>query len=295
MGPVTPLYARVDNSRVQRIMVAQQCASKGQERDTGAQSNGVSLKVSKFAGREFIHLEPPKSPERNLLATPTRQAPADEHKNLDGKADQAHVEKSDSQDKEKSIFVAKPTLLANHPTQKSVASTPGKGEKKSLARNPHVPEEDTCFKDLLKTVDDNMLIPTWRYLDNEGPSLAITEHPQLSPLPRLRQAALRDSIPKRIPWVGMPQHSTSGIPPVLSIGSRPPIFPVTRQQTLTVRSLRQSKEKQQIPFSHNIRMKRNMVQLKHTHKSIDLNLPLLSPPFHSKSDKKNEILRLDFV
>lgn len=243
--------------------------------------------VSKFAGREFIHLEPPKSTERNLLATPTHQAPLDEHEHLDGNNDQVYVKKSDSQDKEKSIFVVKPTLSANQPTQKSVASCPGKGEKKSLARNSYVPEEGTRFKDLLKAVDDNMLIPTWRYQDKEGPSLAIAEPPQLSPLPRLRQTALRDNITKRVPWVGMPQHSTSGIPLVLPPGTRPPIFPMSRQQTLMVRSLRQSKEKQRISFSNNIRIKRNMVQLKHTHKSVDLNLPLLSPPFQSKSDKKN--------
>nr|XP_028578737.1 hormonally up-regulated neu tumor-associated kinase homolog A-like isoform X3 [Podarcis muralis] len=153
---------------------------------------------------------------------------------------------------------------------------------------------DTRVKDLLKAMDENLPSLPWQYQEKESSALLIMESPHLSPLPRLRQVALRDPITKKISLMGLSQQQPNGSSPFFVNGSRPPIFPMTPQQTLMVRSLRQSKEKSK-DFFNSGKVKRNFVQLKHTPKDVDLNLPVLSPPYQTRSGKKPEILRLDFA
>nr|XP_014343354.1 PREDICTED: uncharacterized protein LOC106703300 [Latimeria chalumnae] len=180
----------------------------------------------------------------------------------------------------------KSTLCTSKGTPKSLLETRG------LSRSP-IPHQETRFKDLLRAMHDTIPASTWRYQEREPRNFVLIDPPQLSPLPRLRQAVLRDNISKKISWIGTTQRMTNGAPPFLVNGSRPPMFPPSRQQTLIVKSLRQSKEKPRVSFNNMI--KRSTIQFKPAHKSTDLNLPVLSPPFQTKSDKKTEALRLDFV
>ncbi|XP_029451351.1 hormonally up-regulated neu tumor-associated kinase homolog A-like [Rhinatrema bivittatum] len=249
--------------------------------------------VSRFAGRELIHLELPRSPHKN----PSDQPSLDDQDRLTDPDEPAKAQKPCVQDKQTTA------LMDNSPSDqqapKSALSSSGTITPRVLLENKvqdqsPAPQQDARFKDLLKAVGGNIPAPTWRYPEKESPNLGTNEMPQLSPLPRLRQAAFRDILTKKFSWVGPSQQATSGSPPFLVDCSKPPAFSVSRQQTLMARNLRQSKERPRISFTNN-RIKRNLIQLKHTHKATDLNLPMLSIPFSTKPEKKSEILRLDFV
>nr|XP_008119875.1 PREDICTED: uncharacterized protein LOC103281027 [Anolis carolinensis] len=245
-------------------------------------------KVSKFADRELVHFEPPKSPDTFFSGEPLSQTQQDPQENEEGVKDFTEVRKS---------YLSERTPSAtgnNHQAQCMNRLTPRSAtESRALDQSPVV-FPDTKVIDLLRAMDENLSAPTWQYPEKDSSAFLIMETPQLSPLPRLRQVALRDSITKRVSWVGLSQQQPSGSSPFFANGSRPPIFPMSQQQTLMVRSLRQSKEKSKELFSSS-NIKRNFVQLKHVPKDTDLNLPVLSPPYQTRSAKKSEILRLDFA
>lgn len=165
-------------------------------------------------------------------------------------------------------------------------------ENRIITRSP-LPHQDMRFKDLLKAVDDNIYIPTWWHLDKEGTDLLIIDSPQLSPFPRLRQAALRETLARKISWLGASQQCTDICPLVSVNGSKPPAFPMSQQQMFTIRSMRQPKENPTHFF--NKRTKKNFIQLRHIPKMTDLNLPVLSPAYQTRLGKKAEILRLNFA
>ncbi|XP_055043627.2 uncharacterized protein [Misgurnus anguillicaudatus] len=127
---------------------------------------------------------------------------------------------------------------------------------------------------------------------------------QTSPLPRLRHTGtLKEATPRKVNWVGFTRHATAGrgSSPFLVNGTKPPLFPSQRQQALVIKNLRHAKEKRNtgggggigIPSSTT---KRNSVQLRTTiqRRGADLNLPMLPSALQNKSDKKTEILRMDF-
>nr|XP_014434167.1 hormonally up-regulated neu tumor-associated kinase homolog A-like [Pelodiscus sinensis] len=256
--------------------------------------------VSNFADREWVHLELPKSPDKNISNEPMNQPLLDLSETEDYYKDLAEVRKSYLHEKPSAISANNPTHSADHQPQRSAMSCTSKVTPRFLIENRTIdhspmPHQDTRFKDLLKPMDENIPTPTWLHSERESPNLVMMEMPQLSPLPRLRQAALRDTIAKKISWMGTSKQQTSDSPPHLVSGSRPPIFPMPQQQTHMVKCLRQSKENPRTFFNNNMKIKRNLVQLKHTHKVTDLSLPLLSPPYQTRSGKKSEILRLDFA
>ncbi|XP_074845230.1 uncharacterized protein LOC142010709 [Carettochelys insculpta] len=256
--------------------------------------------VSKFADREWVHLEPPKSPNKNTSCRTMNQPLLDLQENVDHYKDLDEVRKSCLPVKPPSTLANNPTHSANHQAQRSTMSCTSRVTPRSLLENKvlehsPMPQQDTRFKDLLKEMDENMPTPTLLFSEKESLNLLMTETPPLSPLPKLRQDALRDTIAKKISWMGTSKKQTSGSSPVLLSASRPPIFPMPQQQTHMARSLRQSKENPRTFFNTTTKIKRNLVQLKHTHKVTDLNLPVLSPPYQIKSGKKSEILRLDFA
>ncbi|XP_019393242.1 PREDICTED: uncharacterized protein LOC109311832 isoform X4 [Crocodylus porosus] len=254
------------------------------------------LEVSKFADRELVHLEPPKSPNQNGLCDPIKQPPVSLQENVDDSEELTEVREASLPEKLPPALVQNQAHSANHQVQRSTTSSTSRVTPRSLTENrlvgwSTVPHQDTKFKDLLKAVDDNIPTPTWRHPGKESPNRLMIKSPQLSPLPRLRQAALRDTIIKKFSWMrSSPQ--TSDPPPFLINASKPPIFPMPQQQTFMVRSLRQSKENPSNLLNTN---KRNLVQLKNTHKTTDLNLPVLSPPYQTKAEKKSEIFRLDLA
>ncbi|MEE6476337.1 hypothetical protein FKM82_011044 [Ascaphus truei] len=245
--------------------------------------------ASKIADKELVFLEPPNSSQQqslDLIKPP-----------LDKQEDLSELKNPQEND------TCHPDQSANPQTPQTHNSTMGslyvdkatlKSPNKLINQNLLSQKQGTQLKDLLKLVDDNIPPTYWQQQDKESLNLVMIGTPQHSPLPRLRQPALRETLAKRISWVARSQHTNSGSPPFVINGSRPPVFPMSRQQTIMVRSLRHSKEKSRISLDSS-KVKRNTVQLKQTHKSTDLNLPLLLPPYQKKSDKKNGILRLEFV
>ncbi|XP_041105253.1 uncharacterized protein LOC121315281 [Polyodon spathula] len=255
--------------------------------------------VSKFADRELVHLAPPKCSGKNVLDKPGESA-VDMQVKVEVNIDPTEVSKS-----------AKPpeqmtTAFENTPvepikyqederTSKPQTSSMNKETLRLVLENKaHCtrPQQETRFKDILQAMDDKGLSPSWRCREKEGQQFVAIDSSQLSTLPKLRQTALRDSISRKITWVGKTRHSTNDSPPFLVNGSRPSFFP-PRQQAPIVKSLRHPKEKTCTPVNNNI-AKRNSIQIRHTHRGADWNLPVLSQPFQSKSDKKTELLRMDF-
>ncbi|XP_077161370.1 uncharacterized protein LOC143821368 [Paroedura picta] len=245
--------------------------------------------VSKFADRELIHFEPPKSPNKFCSREPVNHTLPDAQENVDfAEAKKLH------------LFEKPPSNLENN-TANSMNSQVQRSSMSCMNRltveNGTVNQsplafQDTRVKTLLKTMDENFPVPTWQYQEKDSSTLLVVETPQL--LPRLRQVALRDTLTKKISWMGLSQQQPNGSFPFCTSESRPPIFPLTQQQTLTVRSLKQSKEKSK-EFFNNGSITRNFAQLKHTAKDMDLNLPILSLPYQTKSRKKPGTLRIDFL
>lgn len=157
-------------------------------------------------------------------------------------------------------------------------------ENRIITRSPLL-HQDMRFKDLLKAVDDNIYIPTWWHLDKEGTDLLRIDSPQLSLFPRLRQATLRQTLAGKISGLGPSQQHTNTCPLVLVNGSKPPVFPMSQQQTFTIRSMSQPKDNPTHFF--NRKTKKNFIQLRQTTKTTYLNLPVLSPPYKPGWGKKH--------
>lgn len=157
---------------------------------------------------------------------------------------------------------------------------------RSAIENRIVDQSPLAFQDvrarhLLKTMDENRPVPSGRYPEKDSNTLLVMETTQL--LPRRRQVAPRDTLTKKISWMGLlkeePYHSF----PFYTSGSRPPTFPSAPQQTLSMRSQKQSKEKSK-EFFNNASFRRNFAQLKHTAKDMGLNLPVLSLPYQTQGE-----------
>uniref|UniRef100_A0A8C8BQZ7 non-specific serine/threonine protein kinase n=1 Tax=Otus sunia TaxID=257818 RepID=A0A8C8BQZ7_9STRI len=249
--------------------------------------------VSKFAGRELVHLEPPKSSSKNTPCEPMYQPLLDFQENLNDFEGLNEAGKPCLHEKS-------PTPTNNQPPSSKVQAMTciSKAPPRSLMENRIItriplPHQDMRFKDLLKAVDDNIYISTQWHLDKEVTDLLMVDTPQLSPFPRLRQGALRETLARRISWLGASQQRTNICPLLLVNGSKSPAFPTSKQQMFTIRSMRQSKENRTHFFSKKTR--KNFIQLRHTPKPTDLNLPILSPPYQTRLGKKAEILRLNFA
>uniref|UniRef100_UPI00398EE805 hormonally up-regulated neu tumor-associated kinase homolog A n=1 Tax=Pristiophorus japonicus TaxID=55135 RepID=UPI00398EE805 len=253
----------------------------------------VVIQVSKFANRELVHLGPPKSSSISDQASSEFQGKSEVTHGTVGAKKQGH------QEQKQDARLQPVSQLAIEGNLKSTTGSPGKGIPRSLLESKGhykspTAHHETKFKDLLQAMEDQSATANWRYKEKDGRNFVVIDTPQLSPLPKLKQSIFKDDLSKKITWVGTPRHGTNGSSPFLVNGARHPLFPPSRQQTLIVKSLRHSKEKTQTSLTGNI-FKRNCIQLKAAQKPTDLNLPVLSPAFQSKSDKKGEVLRLDFV
>ncbi|XP_032858531.2 hormonally up-regulated neu tumor-associated kinase homolog A-like [Tyto alba] len=245
-------------------------------------------------GRELVHLGPPKSSSKSMPCEPMYLPLLDFQENLNNFEDLTEAgkpclhEKSHSTPKNNQP----PSSKAQAITCTSKAPPPSLLENRIITRSP-LPHQDMRFKAFLKAVDDNIYIPTQWHLDKEVSDLLVIDSPQMSPFPRLRQAAPRETLARKISWLGTSQQHTNICPLVLVDGSKPPAFPMSQQQTITIRSMRQSKENP----THflNKKTKKNFIQLRHTPKPTDLNLPVLSPPYQTRLGEKAEILKLNFA
>ncbi|KAM9297912.1 hormonally up-regulated neu tumor-associated kinase homolog A-like [Morus bassanus] len=191
--------------------------------------------VSKFAGRELVHLGSPKSSSK---CESMYQPLLDFQENLNDFEDLIEGGKPCLHEKSPSTPANNQPPSSNVQAMTSTSKVPPRSlmENRIITRSP-LPHQDMRFKDLLKAVDDNSYIPTWWHLDKEGTDLPMTDCPQLSPFPRLRQATLRESLARKISWLGASQQQTNICPLVLVNGSKPPAFPMSQQQTFTIRNL----------------------------------------------------------
>ncbi|KAM8953028.1 hormonally up-regulated neu tumor-associated kinase-like [Pelodytes ibericus] len=270
-----------------------------QEDEIAMEKKDNVLKASQFTNGEMIFLQPPNSSKQVTLDANIKQPSLDIKAPIDIQSNQENH--TFHPGKQSPTFLSKNKLFTIHREQAhnstKGSSDIGKETSRPINRlssqSPPSQKQVTRFRDLLKSVDNN-IPPTYNQQhDKECIKLVMIETLHHSPLPRLRQPALRENITKRISWATS-HHAKSGSPPFLINGSRPPVFPMSRQQTIMERSLRNSKEKTHIALD-SIKARRNTVQLKQAHKSTDLNLPLLLPSYQKPSDKKSDILRLEFV
>ncbi|XP_069739665.1 hormonally up-regulated neu tumor-associated kinase homolog A [Narcine bancroftii] len=249
--------------------------------------------VSKFASREIVHLGLPSSRhvsdqdgsdyQDKSEATQWTLA-AKRHENKE-QIRATHLQTTDQQEIEG--ICQSPTGSADKFTHRILL------EAKGHFKNPAAIHE-TKFKDLLQTMEDQSPIALGRNQKKDVHNVVRIKAPQYSQLPKLKHGIFKDDFSKKLSWVQTPCHRTSRLSAFLVNGTRQPLFPPSCQQTLIFKSLHQSKEKTKTSLTSNI-LRRNYIQFKATQKPIDLNLPVLLPAFTSKSDKKSEILRNDFV
>uniref|UniRef100_A0A669QXL2 Hormonally up-regulated Neu-associated kinase n=1 Tax=Phasianus colchicus TaxID=9054 RepID=A0A669QXL2_PHACC len=250
--------------------------------------------ISKFADRELVHLGLPTSSSKSTLCEPIYQPLLDFQENLKDFEDLTVARKSCLQEKSQATVANNQSPSSNIQAVTSTSKVPPRSlmESRTITRSP-LPQQDMRFKDLLKAVDDSVSMPIKWHPGKEGTNLLMTVSPQISPLPRLQQTALRETKARKISRLGGSQQHTNVCPLLLVSGSKPPAFPMSHEQILTVRSLKQSKEKP--TYCCNKKAKKNLNQLRCTSKTTDLNLPALSPPYQARLGEKAEILRLNFT
>ncbi|KAM9316136.1 hormonally up-regulated neu tumor-associated kinase homolog A-like [Gastrophryne carolinensis] len=250
------------------------------------------LKASKFAGREVIYLEPPDSSRKETLDTSTKLTSL-KNKDLNQQDHpcENNIKKDSSQIK--TNWSAKFQIQQPYnPTGSPI------GKAMTMPLNRQVQDlhsslkEAPNFKDLIST-DGNIPPDCHQNEDGESHNLVLSDTTPLSTLPKLRQPTGRENFTKRISWVTS-QHAKIGSAPIIIHSTRPPLFPMSRQKTIIVKSLGQSKEKSNLTVD-NFKVKRNMVQLTSSHKTTNLNLPLLLPNYQKSSEKKRNIVKLEIV
>ncbi|XP_074435474.1 hormonally up-regulated neu tumor-associated kinase-like [Larus michahellis] len=192
--------------------------------------------VSKFAGRELVHLGPPKSSSKSTPCQTMYQLLLDLQENENDFEDLTEARKPRIHEKLPSTAANNQLPSSNVEAMTCTSKAPPRSlmENKIITRSP-LPHQDMRFKDLLKAGDDNICIPTRWHLDKEDTDLLMTDFPQLSPFPRLQQGALRETLARKISCLGASQQHTNICPVFLVHGSKPPAFPMSQQQTFTVR------------------------------------------------------------
>lgn len=250
--------------------------------------------VPKCAGRELVRCGPPKSPRKSMPHEPIYQPLLDSQKNQNGFEDLTETRKPCLHEKSPSTPANKQSPFSNIQAMPSTSKVPPRSlvENRIITRSP-LPRQDMRFKHLLKVVYDNIHTPAQRQLDKDGADLLMIDSAQLSPFPRLQQATLRETLPRKTSLLGAAQEHTDICPLDIVSGSKTPAFPMAQQQEFTIRSMRQFKENPTNFF--NKKTKKNFFQLRHIPTTTDVNLPVLCPPYQTRSGKKTETLRLNFA
>ncbi|KAJ7403706.1 hormonally up-regulated neu tumor-associated kinase-like protein [Willisornis vidua] len=239
-------------------------------------------KVSKFADKILVHLSPPKSSSKSMPCERIYQQLLDSQKNQNDFEDLTEARKPCLHEKSPSTSAKKQSPFSNVQAMTSASKLPPQSlmENKIITRSP-LPCQDMRFKDLLNAVDDNIYIPTQGHPDKGVTDLLMIDSPQLPPFPRLRQAALRETLPRKISLLGASQEHTNICPLVMVKGSKPSVFHMLPQQTFTIKSMRQFKENPTHFF--NKKTKKTCIQLRHLPTTRDLSLPVLSPPYQTST------------
>ncbi|KAK7132503.1 hypothetical protein R3I93_018894 [Phoxinus phoxinus] len=257
--------------------------------------DGLIPKVSTFGEKEMLRVSPPKCSCREESGTKLcDSAPCDATVTIDTSRD--------SQTMKTPIkpHDLRPAYSDKYQSLDCEYQHDDKLEKLQTFYSEKGPSPRTGqrFKDLLLAIEEKTY--NARHLS------AMETTTQTSPLPRLRHTGtLKESAPRKVTWVGLTRHTTAGTgsSSFLVNGSKPPLFPSQRQQALVIKNLRHGKEKRNVGTGGgggtgipSNTAKRNSIQLRTAiqRRVTDLNLPMLPSALHNKSDKKTEILRMDF-
>ncbi|KAM5165179.1 hormonally up-regulated neu tumor-associated kinase homolog [Mantella aurantiaca] len=250
------------------------------------------LKASKFAGREMIYLEPPDSSRQQKLDASPRLTPLS---NKDLNQQEHHQENTIYFSEEKTSIQSKANQSAKFQAQPAFNPSVSHIEKAmTMPLNRQVDVVPPFSKQGPNLRDENIANDCYQHQDGEGHHLVIFEASRQSTLPKLRHPVPRDTFAKRISWMTSSQHTKSGSTPIVIHGTRPPLFPMSRQKTIMIKSLGHSKEKPHLTMD-NIKVKRNMIQLTPAHKTTNLNLPLLLPSYQKRADRKKNVLKLEIA
>ncbi|KAK2885455.1 hypothetical protein QQF64_021179 [Cirrhinus molitorella] len=257
--------------------------------------DGLIPKVLTFGEKEMLCVSPPKCSCREGSSTKLcDSAPCDATVTIDTSRDSQTMKTSIKPHDLRPIYSDKYQVLEyeHQPDDKLEKLQTFYSEKGAS------PRTGQRFKDLLLAIEEKT--------HNARHLSAMETTTQTSPLPRLRHTGtLKEATPRKVTWVGLTRHATpgTGSSPFLVNGSKPPLFPSQRQQALVIKNLRHAKEKRNtgtgggggIGIPSNT-AKRNSVQLRTAiqRRVTDLNLPMLPSALQNKSDKKTEILRMDF-
>ncbi|KAM6906071.1 hormonally up-regulated neu tumor-associated kinase homolog A [Lycodopsis pacificus] len=257
--------------------------------------------VSVFGDRELVHLSPPKSSASQLCDSAPCQVPLLAEPIRDSSA----------------LRPIRHTHLLRT-TQSDGAADPG---SKCFHDNRHQDDHSHHLSinerlEKLQTFycsEKNGISPRTGVLEadthtthsSDRDHLGATETTQTSPsapLPRLRNVGLRDGRGRKMTWVGL---TRPGAPGLLVNGTKPPAFPLQRQHTLVIKSLRQEKGKRRDLSASGggergpaggLNGKRNSVQLRSSlqRRVADLNLPLLPAALQRKTDSKQQLHSVEY-
>ncbi|RMC13287.1 hypothetical protein DUI87_10822 [Hirundo rustica rustica] len=173
-------------------------------------------KVSKFAGRELVRCRPPKSSRKSMPCEPIYQPVLDSQNNQNDFEDLPEARKPCLHEKSPSTAANKQSLFLNLQAMTSKGTPWSLMENRITTRSP-LPCQNMRFKDFLKVVYDNVRITTQRQVDKDGTDFLMIASPQLPPFPRLQQATLRGTLPRKISFLGATQEYTGICPLVTAI------------------------------------------------------------------------------
>ncbi|KAA0707226.1 Hormonally up-regulated neu tumor-associated kinase -like protein A [Triplophysa tibetana] len=253
-------------------------------------------KVSTFGEKEVLHISPPQCSCREGSATNLcDSAPCDAIVTADTSRDSQTMRTSNRQRDLRTTYSDKFQGLESeqqddHKLEKLQTFYSEKGASRTNLES----RAGQRIKDLLLAIEEKTF--NARHIEPSA---------QTSPLPRLRHTGtLKVATARKVTWIGLTRHATpgTGSSPFLVNGSKPPLFPSQRQQALVIKNLRHGKEKRSAGGGGGIGVagsaaKRNSVQLRtaiQQRRTTDLNLPMLPAALQNKSDKKTDILRMDF-
>lgn len=257
----------------------------------------IYVPVSTFGEKEVLHISPPQCSCREGSATHLcDSAPCDAIVAADMSRDSQTMRTSNKQRDLRTTYSDKYQGLESeqqddHKLEKLQTFY---SEKGASPRTHLESRAGQRFKDLLLAIEEKTY--NARHIEPSA---------QTSPLPRLRHTGtLKVATARKVTWIGLTRHATAGTgsSPFLVNGSKPPLFPSQRQQALVIKNLRHGKEKRSAGGGGGISVaasaaKRNSVQLRtaiQQRRTTDLNLPMLPSALQNKSDKKTDILRMDF-
>lgn len=254
--------------------------------------------MSVFGDRELVHLSPPKSSASQLCDSAPCQVP---------------LPAEPIRDSSTSRPIRHTNLLRT--TQSDGAGDPGSdcfhqdNCSHQLSINERLEKLQTFYSSEKNGISPRILLEadTHTAHSSDRDHLGTVETTQATPsahLPRLRNMGLKDGRGRKMTWVGLTRPGPSGL---LVNGSKPPAFPLQRQHTLVIKSLRQERGKRRdlsvagggergIAGGGMNGARRNSVQLRSSlqRKVADLNLPLLPAALQGKGDKKNQLHSMDY-